>query len=242
MTAADSLYTTFGGLTLPAEADEDTGTLASLDPARDQLLEFFKTVINSEFTEAWADVTDNPLGTSLTPVADTLPAEPTQQVMTERKCGFPLLALHRDGTGVFEDYTLERDKLTQPWKLHYILGPLDVLGQRKLGDLCQAVAKTIRKVIRQRRHMSYQDGALQFFGNTSALAGIELNSYECGNAAFAASGEGTTIYYAAEMTLTTLELSDYVEGSEESDLTGLDLVVGVGDEEEILPDTILAST
>lgn len=242
MTAADSLYTTFGGLTLPAEADEETGTLASLDPARDQLLDFFSTVINSEFTVAWRGITDNPLGASSTPVADTLPDEPTQQLMTERKCGFPLLALHRDGTGTFEDYTLERDKLTQPWKLHYILGPLDVIGQRKLGDLCQAVAKTLRKVVRQRKHRSYQDGALQFFGDTSSLAAIELNSYEYGNASFASAGEAATLYFACEMTLTTVEYSGYVEGSEESDLTGLDLAVGVGDEDEILPDTILAST
>ena len=243
MTAADSLYQTFGALQFPASVDSESGTLTSLDPARDQLLDFFKTAINSELTTAWQAVTDNPLGAAATaPVMDTYPGEPVQQAMTQRKGGWPLLALHRDGAGTFSDYTLERRRLTQNWKLHYILGPLDVIGERKIKDICVAIPKLLDLVIRERRHRSYQSGELQFFADTSGLAAVDLVSFETGQAVFAGGDESSTRFVACEMTLATIEYSGYVAGSEESDLTGLDIAVGVGDESEILPDAILAST
>lgn len=241
-----SMLTTFGALRLPAVADSTNGTAASLDPGRDQLLEFFRAVIVSEFGEAWRTIAaglgaGHPLGKQTEPVAFAYPDEPTAQVLTQAKFPFPLLALHREGAGTFGDFTLERDRLQQNWALHYILGPLDVIDSRKLKDFCIAVPKALRNVIRQRKHMSYEGGALQFFGNTSAFGAIDLVGFQRGNARFAG-GDDSTLYYACEMTLQTIEYSDYIEGSEESDLTGLDVAVGVGDEDEIAPDLILGST
>ena len=245
MPLAESMLQVFGGLQLPPTGDEETGG-ASLDPARDMLLEFFQAVINSELGTAWTTATaglpaDHLVGKSTTPVAWCYPDEPTQQLLTQTKCAFPILALHRSGSGTFGDHGFERDKLTQTWRLHYILGPLDVIDRRKLKDFCVAAAKCIRLAIRQRRHKSYQNGALQFFGDTSALAGVELQSVETGPAVFTG-GDGASPYWAAEMVLETVELSGWVEGSEESDLEGMDVVVGVGDEHEIAPALILGST
>ncbi len=236
----------FGGLTLPAVADEDTGTLASLDPARDQLLAFFESVINSEFAEAWATAaaalpTGHPFSDLATPIADTFPDEPIQQVLTQRSTRFPLLALHRSGAATFEDFVLDRDKLTQPWTLHYILGPLDVIDQRRFKDLCQAIPKTLRMALRQRKHLSYQDGALQFFGNTSSFASIDLVSYAAGNAVFA-DGDNAVRYYATEMALQTTELSDHIEGSDETTLEGADLRLHLGNDDGLLPDAVLWSS
>jgi hypothetical protein len=245
MSVAESMLQKFGGLVLPPSGDAETGG-ASLDPARDMLLEFFQAVINSELGDAWVVATaglpgNHPVGKSATPVAWCYPDEPTQQVLTQAKVAFPILALHRSGAGTFGDYGLERDKLTQPWRLHYIVGPLDVCDQRKLKDFGVAAAKCIRLAIRQRRHKAYQNGALQFFSDTSALAGVELQSFEVGPAVFTGGDSGSP-FWAAEMVLETVELSGWVEGSEESGLDGMDLVVGVGDEHEIAPALVLGST
>jgi hypothetical protein len=242
MPVAESLLQTFGGLSLPAVADEDTGTAASLDPGRDLLLAFCAAVLNSELGDAWTTVTTGlPSGHPFdgsTPVQDTFPDEPSFQVSTQRKNGFPLLALHREGAMTFEPQGLEVDRAVQAWKLHYILGPLDVIDQRKLKDFAFAAGKIIRLAIRNRKHKAYADEALQFFGHFGA---IDLESAEVGQATFGGD-TNSTIYWASEMTLKTIEYSGWVEGSEESELEGMDLVAGVGGETEILPDVILAST
>ena len=245
MSIAESMLQKFGGLVLPPSGDAETGG-ASLDPARDMLLEFFQAVINSELGDAWTTSTaglpaDHLVGKSVAPIALCYPDEPTQQLLTQARVAFPILALHRSGTGVFGDYGFERDKLTQTWRLHYILGPLDVIDRRKLKDFGVAAAKAIRLAIRQRKHKAYQDGALQFFGDTSALAGVELQSFEVGPAVFTGGDSGSP-FWAAEMVLETVELSGWVEGSEESELEGLDVVAGVGDEDEIAPALVLGSS
>jgi hypothetical protein len=242
MPVAESLLQTFGGLSLPAVADEDTGTAASLDPGRDLLLAFCAAVLNSELGDAWTTVTAAlPSGhpfDGTTPVQDTYPDEPSFQANTQRKGAFPMLALHRDGVRTFGGAGMEVEKAEQAWKLHYILGPLDVIDQRKLKDFARAAAPILRLAIRNRKHKAYDDEALQFFDHFGA---IDLESDEVGQATFGGD-TASTIYWASEMTLKTIEYSGWVEGSEESELEGMDLVAGVGGETEILPDVILAST
>ncbi len=242
MPLSESLLQSFGKLQLPATQDTATNTLASLDPGRDQLLALFQAAINSELGAAWTAVV---AGTKLQGKLlcnDLLPSKPTEQALQQRKSDFPLLCLHRDGRGVAEDFTLERDKLTQPWKLHWILGPVDMIEQRKILDVGQAIFKVCRLVARQRKHRAYQNGALQFFGDTSAFASLDVTGYEGPDQAGFAGGEGKTYYWAVEIDITTTELSDYVEGSEESSLEGADLRLHLGSDEGILPDAVLWSS
>jgi hypothetical protein len=241
---SESMLQSFGGLTLPAVEDADTDTLASLDPARDLLLAFFAAVINSEFGAAWSAIVNmSQVGHRLdatSPVQSTMPAEPTAERLQQVKKGFPLLALNRNGSGQFEDFSLEQDKLTQSWTLHYIIGPLDIIDHRKVSDICQAIAKTLRLAVRQRRHRSYQDGALQFFGDTCSLASVDLVGFEGPGAG--QYGGDSPLYLVTEYEIKTTELSGYVDGSEESNLEAADLRLHLGSDEGILPDAVLWSS
>lgn len=231
---------------MPAVEDSTNGTLTSLDPARDTLLELFAAAINSELGAAWTAVTDTlPAGHKLSgtsPVQDTVPSAPSEQLLTQRKHGWPVLMLHRDGRGEFSDHGLELDKLTQPWKLYWIVGPLDIIDQRKILDIGQAIAKVLRLVIRKRGHRAYQNGALQFFDDTTPLSSVELNSY-MGPAHAGFAGESSTVqFWALEVTLTTTEISADLEGSSGSDIEAIDLTLGVGGEEEIMPALVLGQS
>ncbi len=241
-----SLLQTFGATAFPAVEDSDNGALTSLDPGRDMLLALFAAAINSELGAAWTAVTDTlPAGHRLrgtSPVEDTSPAIPTEQNLTQRKAGWPLLVIHRDGRGEFTDYTLELDKLTQPWKLHWIVGPLDIIDQRKILDVGQAIAKILRLVVRKRGHKAYQSGALQFFGDTGAFSSVELTGYVGPDQAGFAGDKSTTFFWAVEADFVTQELSGYVEGSDGADLEAMDLILGVGGGEGTLPDAVLASS
>jgi hypothetical protein len=243
MPLSESMLQTMGGLTLPAVEDSDNDTLASLDPARDQLLAFFAAAINSELGAAWTAVTDT-LGAShrlygTSPVQDTLPDEPTEQFLTQRKTGFPLLALHRVGTGQYQRLTLELTRLVQPWKLYYILGPLDIIDVRKLKDVCVAVGKIVALATHTRKHKAYDDEALQFF---DLFTSVRVVSHEGPGQAAYAGDSSTTIFWAIEINLETVERSGYVEGSEGSDAEALDVIAGVGGDEGIQPELVLGSS
>jgi hypothetical protein len=243
----ESLYQSFGGTRFPTTAADVTDTLVSLDPGRDLLLELFASAINSELGEVWTTVTGTMgsdhkfAGTS--PVQSTLPEEPTKQNLTSVKKNFPLLALHRDPEEEtkWEPYTLEVDKLTQQWKLHYILGPLDIIDQRKLKDIGQAVAKIVKLVIKKRGHPSYQSGALQFFDDTSRFARVDMVSSKGPTQAGFGEGADTTVYWAMLIKLETEELSSFIEGSL-GPVDAADITIGIGGGEGILPDGIQAQT
>lgn len=244
----DSMFQRLGGLELPVRtADIGTTWLAALDPVRDQLLKLFESAINSELSEAWTYAfTNSGKALSATPVADTLTEEPTEKILTQRKTDFPLLALHRDGTATYEQQTLEITRLTQPWTLHYILGPLDVIDGRQLKDVCVAVAKIVALVIRQRGHRSFESGALQFFGTDSPdtpspLTSLRIVSHEGPAQAVFGGNESTIVYWAIEMKLESTEVSSYVEDAD-APLEGADITVAVGDGEGTLPAVIIAKT
>jgi hypothetical protein len=248
----ESLYQKLGGLDLPVMAgDVGVSGLAALDPGRDLLLALFASAINSELGDAWTVALGNVGGAranlGASPVTDTLPDEPTEAVLQQRKCRFPLLALHRSGTGNYDQVTLELGRLTQPWTLHYILGPLDVIDARQLKDVCVAVAKIVALVIRKRGHKSYQNGALQFFGanspdDASPFTSLRIVSHEGpGQAAFGGD-TSSTIYWAIEIRLESTEVTSDAEGADSCDLEGMSLTVGLGGGEGVLPSAIVAKT
>lgn len=248
----ESLYQRLGSLELPVHGDDiGTSGFAALDPMRDLLLELFASAINSELGEAWTKILTAIGGVrenlGATPVTDKLPDEPTEQALRQRKSGFPLLAVHRSGTGAYEEMTLEITRLRQPWSLHYILGPLDVIDARQLKDVCVAVAKIVALVIQKRGHRSFQGGALQFFGggspdSPSLFTSIKLVSHEGPGQAVFGGDSSTTIYWAIEMRLETTEISSDVDGADSCELDGIDLTVGVGGGEGLLPAMVIAKS
>lgn len=231
MSTADSLYQNIGALSLPISLPVE-GTTLDLDPSRHRLIELFATAINAELGTAWTQITNQlPAGHPLkgkSVVQDKLELPPTGFTMKERKPEWPLLALHRDGTGVYEQHTLTYDKLTQPWQLHYVVGPLDTAGVHKLGDVCIAVAKIVKLVIKQRGHKSYEDGAVQWMG--TGVSAIDLKSHEGPGPARFAGDDAETPYLAITMALETVELAgDNTEAFPDYAGTSFDIGLGGSD-------------
>lgn len=253
MTTANSIYNNLGGLQLPLDVADFSGTLAPLDPARATLTALFAAAINAELTEAWQSVVGRStapaitgLGAShrlynTTPVQSTLELEPNPIIMRELKKSMPLLCVHRSGTGTYDSHTLNADKLTQAWNVHYILGELDTGELRKVGDACVAAAKIIRMTIRKRGHLAYQAGALQFFPGVGDLCSVELKSHEGpGQAKFAGDEDGP-MFYAISMALETVEiLSDNLDVY--PPFEGVMYEVGGGDGNTIFPGLIYADS
>jgi len=248
----ESMFERFGGLDLPVRtADIGASGLAALDPQRDRLLELFAAAINSELTEAWTAALANVGGPrdrlGASPVSDKLPDEPTEQALTQRVTKFPVLAIHRQGTGSYEEQTLEITRLKQPWGLHYILGPLDLIDARQLKDVCVAVAKIVAGVVRRRGHKAFEGGALQFFGDNSPdepspFTSVKLVSHEGPGQAVFAGNDSKLTFWAIEMRLETTEVASFDSDAEGSDFDSADITVGVGGGEGLTPSLIIAKT
>lgn len=240
----DSIVDKTGGLNFPLNPADFDGTLTPLDPARNRLLDLFATAINYELTDVWTTVTSklhakHPLYGTL-PVQDRLELRPSSSVMQQRKAIFPLLCLFRSARAVWEEHTLEIDKRTQDWSLMYILPPLDVLDQRRFGDVTQAVAAIVRRVIRNHGHKAFENGTPQFFQDTSGIGAIKMIAQtDIGNAPFA-DGPDAPLYYTVVCELQTVEYSQDL-AEEFGDFEGVDYKVGTGDGLEVLPQFIEAS-
>lgn len=240
----DSIVDKTGGLNFPLNPADFSTTLTPLDPARNRLLALFATAINYELTPVWRKIvadlnTKHALAGSL-PVQDTLELRPTQNVMQQRKATFPLLCLFRSARAIWEEHTLEIDKRTQDWSLMYILPALDVHDQRRFGDVTQAVAAIVRRVIRNHGHKAFEGGALQFFQDASGIGAIKMIAQtDIGNAPFA-EGSDAPLYYTVVCELQTIEYSQDL-AEEFGDFEGVDYKVGTGDGLEILPQFIEAS-
>jgi len=239
VTIADSLFENFGGLKLPISSENVTENLTPLDPARSVLANLFASAINSELGSVWTKITDTlPKGNELKgtkPVQQILELPPNSSTLGQIKEEWPVLAVHRAGEGTYDEYTLFNQRLTQTWNIHYILGPVGIVEERKLGDICVAVAKIVRMVIELGGHSSYENGAVQFFDDKAALAYIALKSQEGpGQAQFVGKDENSPLYYAITLVLESWEItSANLDGY--ADLQGVGLTVGVGSSEGTIP-------
>lgn len=240
----DSVFAGIGDLHFPIDTARvrADGTLISLDSGDGLFAALFKSAINSELGDAWRlAIGGSHASFGSLPVADTLEAEPTAALMTQRKAAFPLLCVHREGEGTFDQLTLYDDRLTQMWAVHYIMGPLDVAGQRKLGDIAVAIAKLISLVVRQRGHKSYDNGRPQFFEGKGGFSSVTVKSMLGPGAARIDGDAESPSYFAMTVMIETTERT-----SESLDdvvlFDGFDLSVGVGDAQEIQPDAIEASS
>ena len=159
-----------GGLKLPLRATDIDSTelsYAVADPALHALLALFEAALNAELTESWTVVcaklpSDSELCASTTPVADTLHVPPTKDVldvMAQRKCGWPLLALHRAGEEESVEYGIHRDKWRQPWQLTWIFGPITAIDVLKLAGVERLAAETVKRVCYLASHPAHDSGA-----------------------------------------------------------------------------------
>lgn len=230
--AVQSLYRRFGRFELPVEPSppNSVGDLASLDPARDIMLDLFASAITAELGPVWAAATvDTPLS-ECGPVAQKLPALPTPELLGEMKTGFPFLSVARSPTGAqFGDLTLETRSLTQRWDVDYILCPLATTNLLRVQDILQAVGKTIDLVIENGGHRAYrtmQNGNATLPVNVLGSGTNSCGFWKCrvvdmalGPASFSTKGDGPR-YYACGLTLETVELSGFLTDADGNDEDG----------------------
>jgi len=247
----DLLYYHLGDVELPANAsDMPDGVLyQAFDPARDTLLALFRTAINMEVahtvngtppvTSPWYVARANTKLQNSLPVADVFWESPAPDIMRETRLLFPLLCLYREESKSLE-VTMGRDGIQTIWGLDYILPPLGVDELRRVGGVLNAVRTIVDLVIRDSGHPAYNGGELQFDDGRGRFSRIEVNSSKVGAAAFSPDKE-SAIYRMLHMQLTTLELTDEVEGVI-GEFDGLSGTVGVGGFEGVLPDLITIDT
>lgn len=209
-------------------------TFEGIDPALETLSALFVAAIRAEFGEVWPTICASlPRGAvlkdSLEPVGAVLKIEPNARILTELKCGWPLFAIHRTGSAEFIDLSIQKEALTQPWLVHYILGPLTAGEAHKLAPLLQAVGKLIHRVIRLRAHPNYKGGALQFGEGAGDLCNIVCKGFESG-AARVAEDDPASFYAVAISIETTETVKSLYDGPE---FQGLDGNLNVGDSGEL---------
>jgi hypothetical protein len=221
MTAAASLYRSFGALSLPLDASDPATNLASLDPARDILLDLFAAAITAELSGVWAAAVAGSALSDSSPVQQKLPSMPTPEALAEMKTGWPLLCVSRatSGQSGFSDFTLEMRQLVQRWDIDYILCPLTLGNLLRVQDVLPTVGKTFEMVIEKGGHAAYRSVQVgNSFLTANALGSGEncCNFWRCevkdmalGPASFSSKDPK---YYACGLTLETVEIVTELDG------------------------------
>lgn len=256
MTAAESLYRRFGALELPlAERDPlEVGNLASLDPARDILLDLFAAALNSELGPVWASAANNTPLEGSDPVKTKLPGAVTPEALGEMKTGWPLLCLTRNSApATLAQHGFYDQLLTQRWDVDYILCPLALTNLLRVQDILQAVGKIIMMVVDQGGHKAYR--AVTTADGSTVAANVLSDGDDCcrfyslrvaemviGPAQVAKDGPK---YYACGLTLESRELTDNATGGDAAEgvFEGADYDIGIGGTPEgVIPGLLYAST
>lgn len=224
----DSLYQRIGEMRMPTKASDVSDfdlTLAPLDPARDTLLALLAAAINLELGPAWAIVAAVVPGyVGKQPVQDTWPGPPSAEILLQRKADFPILFVSRDGDGTYDDFSLQRRKLTQAWELHYVLSPLTVGDTRKLQDVLTRVGTVINATIERGGHPAYQGGAKVLF--SAGFATMAVGRTRRGQARFV-QGDNAPTYWMFSADIESTEIQAPLDGVA-TDWRGVGWSVGTG--------------
>jgi hypothetical protein len=248
---SDFLYFHYGDTEFPVDAaDVSDGHLyQGFDRGRDVLLALFSAAINQELahTTSGSAVSSSPWyvaqqGTVLAntlPVADIFHEVVSPDVLRESRFSFPLLALYRE-QATHDEFTLARIATRTTWGLDYILPPLGLDDLRRLGGALNAVKTIVDLVICRSAHPAYEDDTMQFGPQRGNFSSIKVDSSRIGPAAFGPDGENA-VYRMLHMQLSTVELSDGVEGIN-PDFEGFGAGIGVGGFEGIKPNLLEIDT
>lgn len=230
----------FGGVSFPLDPDKFDGSFTPLDPARSRMAALFKAAINHELSSIWEKMAakSTPLMNTV-PVSSILELEPTSHILRQANLKYPILALHRLGEQTWGEYTMQVDKCEQDWNLHYILPNLDIGDTRRIFDVLRIIPEIVRRVIKARGHISFENGTLQFFNDKCGLGSIQMTKAEWGQTMFGGQIE-SPVWLAATITLHTTEYGSDSE-SEYGELDVLDWNIGVGDSTGIIPNIIEAA-
>lgn len=207
----------------PALVGSDV-TAAALDPGQDAIIGLLKAAINADLGEAWSRLTQGLSFNHFTrkinlsesaPVNFTIDALPDSGAATQQLFDWPVLAVYPVGSPESFELTMSLEAERQNWAVAYIIGPLDVAWQRKLGrGFCRLVYRSIRRAIWNGYHPAFQSGKRQFFGQYS-----EIKTLGCDGPGVMElpAKDGVLGYYGIVVNLQTVERSFHDEADETED-------------------------
>lgn len=239
MTTQNSLFRRFGRLELPL-AESEEADLASLDPARDILLDLFAAALNDELAPVWESATAGIAALEgHDPVQFKVPGRLDEEALQQFKTEWPILAVARSTKPAkVAPWSLEQQKVTREWDIDYILGPLTFGSSLRLTDVLERVANILILVVNAGGHRAYRTQVNQGFTFAENVIGDDgagtCGFYDCKVTEFATGpaefSKGGPKYHAASITLETVEVSNYAAGDEDGEsvpLAGATLQAGV---------------
>jgi len=212
----DSVYQKIGGVVLPAEAAVvgSDKTLDATDPAAATFLGLLAAAIQAEVGGAWGAVSAslpvNHVLRGTTAVESAISAEPTRELMLQRRCKVPALLVYRTPEWTYEDESIYWHQRVQVWRAEYLLGPSDLAPYLKARKLVEVlVPAVIQTTLNRCAHPAYDDGFRQF--GDGSVRELRVLSARAGIASFA---ETTDAYHACSVDFRAVERVDFVEGSD----------------------------
>lgn len=190
------LFNSFGNLILPIDDIDPGNSLYNiLDKGHNTLINLFKDSIITNLDPIFQLAK---VGTSLensaSVVSTTLPFAASHNVLKTFNAQYPILFLARDGDGIYNEFTIHQEKLTQIWSLDYVLGPLILDDERKLGALASAIPKIISLTI-------------DSIYNIEGFSAIKIVSHKIGKARFS-EDPAAPEYLGTFMIIETVELAN----------------------------------
>lgn len=245
----DSLYHAVGATEFPFLAASVSGsdqTLEPLDPALERLSGLFAAAIRAELgtgsDSAWYAATSAlPSGTlanSTDPVGSVWKIEPSAAAIKEIKPSWPLLAVWRSGEAEWQQKTIMKAQLHQPWELMYSLGPLTAGEAHKLAHALPAVGKICGAALDNlARHPAYDSGSKQFDETRGRLSHVWPTQMSCGQAHF--EDDEHTKYWSCSF---EFESTEMVRETDQGAINGgLNLTLNVGDGQELVPGLVVGT-
>ncbi len=248
-----SLERSVGALSFPLSDTNETD-FASLDTARDILLELLYAAINDELGPRWTDaITGTKLTAAATPVVSKHPFEPDQETLQQLKATMPALFVYRDSSTPTrkEEFTLAQRKYTKRWGIDYFLGPLDVGDRGKIADVLNAVGDLVSQVIERGGHKSYATQTLDsglvvlkrvlgpWGSGCCGFSTVDVVEFSAGAAALS---RDAPKYWACSCVLETTELDGRGENEYLTYYDGTTSTIGTGDPSGTIDDLIVADT
>jgi hypothetical protein len=241
VTVADSLHSGFGKVRVPLAATGEQD-LASIDPARDILLDLFAAALIAEVTPRWESARRGTPLAGKAVVEQKFPEFPEQIFLQQTGTAWPMLAVYRsDDAETFDEFTLWQERVTCKWGVDYCIGPLEFGNFVKLNAILTLVPRIIERVIREGGHRAYATQQVgnavqtkQVFGTFDGCCGfstIRVVQSQTGSAAFA---QGGPKFHCASVVLETTELSTQSDGLAPPYL-GTSITIESGDGSGLLP-------
>lgn len=204
-------FDSFGSSRFPLIPTAAMHSAAHYDPGLATIIALVSAAVEADIGAAWRSMVQQLDATSflhesIAPIGSVLTVLPTPQNLTQIKSEWPLLAVYREGTPARAPITIDYPAFTQNWAIDWIVGPLGPDTQRKIGHFWVQVRNSIWTAIETGHHLSFEDGAYQFFGQFVSIMPTGAEGPGVTQELSGGKGDG---YFGGSVTLESVERLTY---------------------------------